>query len=154
MEQVEGLMAWKGWEGAAIVGVGVLKSEPGSGEATGWNGSHGGVIGHKHKVAEGCEDSILEKRKKHKGLCLKVYLHHHCGQWQQVEREWARAVVQQREEVPRDPRMVAAGASSKGDPGGIRRSENGAEDKGCMTALSYIKISAKTHYRSCVPTLA
>lgn len=65
-------MAWKGWEWAATVGVGVLESEPGSGAATGWNGSHGGVVGHKHRVAEGCEDSILEKRKKHKGPCPKL----------------------------------------------------------------------------------
>lgn len=56
----------------------------------------------------------MEKRKKHTGPCLKVYLHDHCGQWQQVEREWARAMAQQREEVPRDPGMVAGGPQASG----------------------------------------
>lgn len=53
---------------------------------------------------------------------LKVYLDGHGAQWQGLqwmERDWARAMVQQREEVPRDPRMVAAGTSSGVEgPGG------------------------------------
>lgn len=61
---------------------------------------------------------------------LKVSLYGHCGQWQGLqwmEGEWARATVQQREEVPRDPRMVAAGPSSGVEGSGGRGVLVGAE---------------------------